>query len=99
MEVQNLIMSVLASAILVIGYFLKDLKDTIKNGIAENHMEIQKTQADLQNFKNIMPHTYVFRDDFLRAISNLDTKVDRVAADVARINENVAKLVTGGEKA
>lgn len=99
MELQGIIMSILAGAIGCICYFLKELKDSIKDKIKDNYREIQKTQADLQNMKNALPHTYVFRDDFLRAISNLDTKVDRVAADVARINENVAKLVTGGERA
>ncbi|WIW70623.1 hypothetical protein [Anaerosinus gibii] len=98
MSVQDLIMSVLVGAIGCIGYFLRDLQSSIKEKMKENHEEIKKTQENLEKMKNQLPHTYVFRDDFLRAISNLDTKVDRLTTDVSHINENVAKLLSGGER-
>lgn len=98
MGAQEIIMAVLSGCIGFICYLLKDLKNSLKEKLDSNHDEIKKTQKDLQMLQNSLPQTYVFRDDFLRAVSNLDTKVDRVAAEVSHINENVAKLVSGGEK-
>lgn len=91
-------MAVLSGAVGCICYLLKDLKDSFKNKQDENGKEIKATREDLQNLRNVLPQTYVFRDDFLRAVSNLDTKVDRVAAEVTHINENVTKLLAGGER-
>jgi len=44
-----------------------------------------------------LPLQYVLRDDFLRSISALDTKIDRMSGEVSAISKNIAKL-TGGEK-
>lgn len=95
MNLQEVIMAVLSGAVGFICYLLKDLKDSMISRQKENGKAIKETQDDLQNLRNALPQTYVFRDDFLRAVSNLDTKVDRVAAEVTHINENVTKLLAG----
>lgn len=83
----------------VIGYFLKDIKDGIKEKQDSHDRAIEKVREDFSSFKARMPQEYVMRDDFLRAISNLEFKFDKVATDITEINKNVSKLLAaGGEK-
>lgn len=57
--------------------------------------EQQKTLVrQLDQFKMDLPRTYVLRDDFIRTIASLDTKMDRIVDVVGEIRENVARLST-----
>ena len=102
MDIQQFIMLALTCAISFIAYLLKELKDGFNEALRDNTLEIRRTQEDLQMLAKNLPLTYVLREDFLRVVANLDTKVDRVIIDISHINENVAKLLAdrqrGGDK-
>lgn len=69
----------------VIGYFIKDTNDKIQERIKQNEIKINKTDEKLENleqkfndFKAELPTKYVQKDDFIRAMSNVDTKLDKI---------------------
>lgn len=97
MDTQQIGMMLLSAGLGVIGYLLLDLKNSIKEKIKENSDAIKETHEELTTLKTVLPCNYVMRDDFLRAISNLDVKFDKVAGEVSDINKNLNKLL-GGEK-
>jgi len=91
----------LASGILIglmgiILHLLYDIKATNEKRISENDKKIIAVSTDMEKLREMLPMRYVLRDDFLRSIGNLDTKVDRVAIEVSEINKNLAKIA--GEK-
>lgn len=96
---QEIMMYILGGLGGCVIFFLKDLKSNIKESIEKNQAANEKTKKELQELKNSLPREFVYRDDFLRVVANLDTKVDRLTVDISHINENVAKLLTaGGDK-
>ncbi len=101
-EVKDIVLIVfgtfLTAGLAVIGWLLVDMKAGIKERLKENADAIKETQKDLASFKAGLPYTYVLRDDFLRAISSLDKKIDNVAGDISKIALNITKLISDGEK-
>jgi hypothetical protein len=69
----------------IVGYFLKDMKKTHEEKIAENKEDIKALRKDFDTFKDEAPMRYVYRDDFIRTITgvdkqfeNVDTKLDKI---------------------
>ena len=103
----QIFMLILTTIIAVIAFFLKDLKkrnddDHIEFGRkiekvkTESDTKIDAIRENVNNFIATLPHNYVLRDDFLRAISSMDMKMDKIAMDVGELNKNVSKLLAGG---
>lgn len=84
---EDMFMYVLGILLGCVGFYIKGLKS-----------DLTKNQDDLQDLRNSLPREFVYRDDFLRVVANLDTKVDRLTVDISHMSENIAKLVAGGEK-
>lgn len=68
-----------------IGYFLKQNSKKIDERFERNECCIEKvdTKVDaleekLNNLKEELPKEYVIRDDFIRAMSNVDQKLDKI---------------------
>ncbi len=84
------VMSSILSLILgVIAYLLKDMRSDYK-------MKQNKTDREIEGIKSEMkdlPRVYVLRDDFLRAISNLENKFDSMHDEVSDINKNISLLL------
>lgn len=89
--------SILSAALGIIGYFLKDIRSTIKEKNKEQDLRIDKVEKEISDFKAALPRHYVLRDDFLRSVSNLDNKVDNISKEIGEINKNLNKLI-GGDK-
>jgi uncharacterized membrane-anchored protein YhcB (DUF1043 family) len=89
---------ILTLAIGVIGYFLKDYKNATKEKQKALEDEIAKVKDDLVKLATTLPLNYTLRDDFLRAITSLDMKVDTIARDVGEVSKNLSKLVGGIQK-
>ncbi|QUO43442.1 hypothetical protein KDJ56_11075 [Brevibacillus composti] len=105
------IISVMGSILLtlasIIGYFLKDIRASVKenqNALDKNLQEIEK---DFSDFKAELPHKYVLKDDFnralkelkddqTRAIAGLEHKVDTLTRDVREMLQSVSKLTGAG---
>lgn len=67
----------------VITYFLKETKKANDKAIEENKGEINNIRKELTDFKENMPFHYVLRDDFIRAITSIDKKLDKIYDTVA----------------
>lgn len=101
------LVSILSCALGIIGYFLKDIrasvntqlgdtKDELQRVKNDTKKEIQEVKDDLADFKALLPHQYVMREDFIRAVSGLDHKVDGIGKEITEINKNIGKLLGGG---
>lgn len=75
----------------MIGYFMKDLKKSIEEKISNNELSIKENtekieglKEEFHKYKTEMPFHYVLRDDFIRAMSNVDKKLDKIYEIVAK---------------
>ncbi len=90
-----ILVSLLSAAIGIIGYFLKDLKSNQKEKDMAQDQMIKETRDNLADFKAAIPRQYVLRDDFIRAIAGLDSKIEIVFQEVCEINKNISKIAGG----
>ena len=81
----------------IILYQSRQIQSTVHLEIKENRKQIAEVHREIESLQSSLPLRYVLRDDFLRSISALDTKIDRMSTEVGSISKNIAKL-TGGEK-
>ena len=91
-----ILIAVLSATLGIIGYFLKDIRSSMNTELGQSKREIQSIKDDLADFKASLPHTYVMREDFIRAIAGLDHKVDSISKEITEINKNIGKLLGGG---
>lgn len=89
---------ILTLAVGVIGYFLKDYKTSTREKQKALEDEITKVREDLTKLVTTLPLNFTLRDDFLRAITSLDMKIDTIARDVGEVSKNLSKLVGGIQK-
>lgn len=87
--------SFLSAAVGIIGYFLKDIKSSQKEKDASQDKAIEAVKDDLSDFKALIPRQYVHRDDFIRVVTGLDAKIDKIFSEVGDINKNLNKLLGG----
>lgn len=62
----------------IIAYFLKDMKKQNEDRHSKSEEKIEKIEKDFNDFKEKMPYNYVLREDFIRAVSAIDTKLDKI---------------------
>lgn len=75
---QDIIFSIGAGAILgLIGYFLKDIRASIREQQKTSQEEIKALRADLEELRAELPIKYVMRNDYIRTLSNLENKIER----------------------
>jgi uncharacterized protein YoxC len=92
-----ILISLLSAAVGIIGYFLKDLKANQREKDITQDRVIEGVKDSLAEFKAVLPRQYVLRDDFIRAIAGLDSKIETVFQEVCEINKNLSRI-TGGSK-
>ncbi|AEG60030.1 hypothetical protein [Desulforamulus ruminis] len=90
-----IVVSLLSSAVGIIGYFLKDIKCNQERKDAKQDQVIEDIKNDFAEFKASLPHNYVLRDDFIRVSSGIELKIDRVSRDIGEINKGLAELIGG----
>ncbi|ABR46639.1 hypothetical protein Amet_4371 [Alkaliphilus metalliredigens QYMF] len=68
-----------------IAYFLKEFKKSIDKNISETNWKTNKNQEDIKELKEEfnehkvrIAKEYVHKDDFIRAMSNVDKKLDKI---------------------
>ena len=76
-----------------IAYMLKDWKSSIEKNLEKDEGRLDKLEEKLADLRAELPIIYVSRDDFLRAISGLDNRVD---AGLRNILEQIQKMQKGG---
>ena len=89
MELSWILQTVTTLAIGAIGFFLKGTMADIKEGIQKNDLKlkelevklsskIDQAEKDLNDLKSDLPLIYVLREDFIRSLNNVDTKMDNI---------------------
>lgn len=94
----TLLLSLISVAGGVIAHFLKDIRASFQREQREQNEEIDGLRDDLAELKASLPHQYVIKDDFVREISGLHHKIDRIGRDISDINRALGKLVGGGSQ-
>lgn len=72
-----------------LGYFLKrhidgvggqitDLKKSVEANKRDTDARIAGLERQLNDYIREMPYQYVLREDFIRSISNMDTKLSKI---------------------
>lgn len=101
--------SILLTLASIIGYFLKDIRASVKENQSVLDKNIQVIERDFNEFKAELPQKYVLKDDFnrslkelkddqTRAIAGLEHKVDTLTHDVRKMLQSVSKLTSTGGK-
>lgn len=91
----TVLFSLLCTALGIIGYFLKDIRQQIKDQQKEQDSKIEKVQEEVTTLRESLPQKYVLRDDFIRAIAGLDNKVDNICREVSEISKGLNRLIGG----
>lgn len=93
--VVTIVTSIFSVLLGIVGYLLHDLRTTIKEDINEHEAEIDELKKEIADDRADMPRKFVMRDDFLRAISNLDSKIDNVSSEISEMNKTLSKVIGG----
>ncbi len=94
----TLLFGLLCTAMGIIGYFLRDIRQAVKEKHAEQDEKIKAVEKDVASLREALPQKYVLRDDFVRAIAGLDNKVDSIFKEVGEINKSLNRLIGGGKE-
>lgn len=89
MELSWILQTVTALAIGTIGFFLKGTMGDIKEGIKKNDLkvkeievklssDIKSLQDEINDLKSDLPFVYTLREDFIRSLNNVDTKMSNI---------------------
>ncbi len=89
MELSWILQTVTTLAVGAIGFFLKGTMADIKEGIQKNDLKlkelevklsskIDQAEKDLNDLKSDLPLIYVLREDFIRSLNNVDTKMGNI---------------------
>lgn len=92
-----ILFGLLCGAAGIIAYFLRDIRQAVKEKHKEQDNKIEKLQGEFADMKASLPRHYVLRDDFIRAIAALDSKVDNIGKEIGEINKLLNRLI-GGDK-
>lgn len=92
-------MAIFTTLMGIILNLLYNMRSDHKEERTETKKRIAQVDEKIENMRASMPMQYVLRDDFLRSISGLDTKIDHMASDITEINKNIGKIAGGEVKA
>jgi uncharacterized protein with von Willebrand factor type A (vWA) domain len=101
--------TLLTGCIAIILYFLRDIRQSIKEKHQVHDQSIDELKDDLAEFKAILPQEYVQKDDFhrviremkddqARAITGLEHKVEILTRDVREMMQEIGKHMGIGGK-
>lgn len=63
---------------------LGDSMDSLKGGMQKEQETTQRLERELLQFKAELPRDYVRREDFIRAVGTIETKIDNMALRMER---------------
>lgn len=87
-----ILMTVLSTAIGIIAFFIKDIRNTLSEDQRRQDEAIDSVRQDLNELKSELPREYVMRDDFIRAMASLDHKIDRMAREIKEISRVLNRI-------
>lgn len=72
-----------------VGWGIKNAITELKSSSRDNNAEIAEVKKDLADLKSDLPLVYVLREDFIRIMNNVDTKLDTIITNnIIRGNSN-----------
>lgn len=74
----------------IIGYFLKDMRSSIKERFEKSEKRIDCLEEKVHDLKEELPQRFVMREDYLRGMSMVISKLDRLFSEVSEIKERIA---------
>ena len=90
MDINWIAQTLTGLAIGVLAYFIKDLKKTIDKRIEQNAAAIRRTDQRVDNleekfaeYRERVASKFVQKEEFIRAIATMDTKLDKIYDRVA----------------
>lgn len=78
MDYSWIIQSATMLGIGVIGFFLKATFSEIKTKIKETDNRVDALEEKLENLKSDLPFIYTTREDFIRTMNNVDSKLEKI---------------------
>lgn len=88
----------------IIGYFLKQQWDRVKELEAKQEEHRRETQAEFQalrqefqDHKQQLPFMYVLREDWIRYMGAIERKLDDLVTVVTQLRVDVGQLKQGGD--
>lgn len=96
MEFSWILQTFTALAIGAIGFFLKGTMADIKEGIEKNDLKVKEIdykltkdigelRSELHDLKSDLPFVYVLREDFIRSLNNVDTKMGNIDTKIDKL--------------
>ena len=96
MELSWILQTITALAIGTIGFFLKGTMADIKEGIKKNDLKVKEIEVklskdidnlrdELHDLKSDLPFVYVLREDFIRSLNNVDTKMGNIDSKIDKL--------------
>ena len=85
MELTWVLQTITVLVISVIGFFVKCTLTELKDGINKNAGDITKVKEDLNDLKSDLPFIYVLREDFIRSMNNVDTKMNNIDSKLDKL--------------
>ncbi|WP_153062610.1 hypothetical protein [Metasolibacillus meyeri] len=71
----------------LIGYFLKNFKTDLAQNDAELKQQIDNVESKFAEYKLEVSDKYVQKDDFIRATSQMERKLDRIYDELIKMNK------------
>lgn len=89
MELSWILQTITTLAIGAIAFFLKGTMNDIKEGIKQNDLKVKELDVrlskdiedlkdELHDLKSDLPFVYVLREDFIRSLNNVDSKMNNM---------------------
>ena len=96
MELSWILQTITTLAIGAIGFFLKGTMADIKEGIEKNDLKVKEIEVklskdicelknELNDLKSDLPFVYVLREDFIRSLNNVDTKMANIDTKIDKL--------------
>lgn len=96
MELSWILQFITTLAVGAIAYFLKGTMVDIKEGIKKNDLKVKEIEVklskdienlkdELHDLKSDLPFVYVLREDFIRTLNNVDSKMGNIDNKMDRV--------------
>lgn len=92
----SIVISFIGFLVAMIGVLLKGLKESLDKQVNAQDGKIEKLSAQLSDMREKMPLQFVLRDDFVRAISGLDNRLDKGLTTISRQIQELMNQKKGG---
>jgi hypothetical protein len=102
MEITWILQTVTALIVGVIGFFVKSTLSELKDGIKKSDEKVKAVEVkldgdikslkdELNDLKSDLPFVYVLREDFIRSLNNVDSKMNNIDNKIDKLLQYSSK--------